>query len=446
MLITNRSVIGRFLHSSYWPTILGADSAATFSANRATAFVVFSRIFMVALIAVAAIVTPLGLYESIEASRDATSATFHYTQDLSTFGLGTPPRSKASVTWSRVCGYNFPYACPNSPNKLSNVKNATGTFIQTDTWYDSKIPQNVIDVFESGLGALEPSVSSPFDIQYRSYVKSQLDIDGKGIPIDNGTVPYTKGTYQPLTTRILDDSLSVVEGLVVDMKKGGIGFRNHSAPARQPFGSTWSEDLLFISPETVCVDTNLTLDFSISATQAEYAVSGAGGVFKLSLTDHGGFVNINHTYPEWKKGDTQQNPELLLRAYKAAWLNNALSMAYMNVTNFANQSTGIRAFSYLNSTMNKTFPLHYPSGETVSTRLKIQPGALQITNLFGEYLDGTDKGQSNVSTIGNQTKEYNFPSKPPIYSNPFHLTTSGGLTSNFSAASKYSNTEKFKMS
>jgi hypothetical protein len=434
-LTVDRSVIGRFLHSSYWPTILGTDSAATFSANRATVFMACFRLFMVALIAVAAIVTPFGLYESIETSPDSTTSTFHHIQDLSTFGLGTPPRSSSSGTWSRICGYRLPYACPNSPNKLSDIANATGSFIQADTWYDSKIPQAVLNAFESGLVGLEPSVSGPFNIEYRSYVKSQLDIDGKGIPIDNGTVPYTKGAYQPLSTRILDDDISVVEGLVVDMKTGGIGFRNHSAPTRQPFGSTWTEDLLFISPETVCVDTNLTLDFSISATNAEFLAAGTG-VFNLSLTDHGGFVNLNHTYPEWKKGDTQQNPELWLRAYKAAWLNNALSMAFMNVTNFANESSGIRAFSYLNSTLNKNFPLHYPNGETISSRLNIQPGALQITNMFGEYLEGTDRGQLNISTIGNQTTEYNFPSKPPIYSNPFHLTTGGGLTNNFSAAGK----------
>jgi hypothetical protein len=70
-LTVDRSVIGRFLHSSYWPTILGTDSAATFSANRATVFMACFRLFMVALIAVAAIVTPFGLYESIETSPDS---------------------------------------------------------------------------------------------------------------------------------------------------------------------------------------------------------------------------------------------------------------------------------------------------------------------------------------------------------------------------------------
>lgn len=74
------------------------------------------------------------------------------------------------------------------------------------------------------------------------------------------------------------------------MKSGGVGFRNHSAPPFQPFGSTWTEDVLFIQPVTQCVDTNLTLDFSISKNDSEGDYSG---ISQMVLTERGGFVNFH---------------------------------------------------------------------------------------------------------------------------------------------------------
>ena len=431
-----RSVIGRFLHSSLWPVILRTDSAATLSANRSTLLMSWFRIFMLVLIAIAAIITPLGLYEGLVAETSSAPQAFHYIQDPSTFGLGTPPRTAASGTWSRICGAFSPYVCPNSPNKLNEFKNVTGSFVSSE-YYSSKVPSDIIEGLHSGLADLEPSVAGPFDIQYRSYIQSELDVDGRGIPIDNGTEPYTKGTYQPISTQVLSDSYLVVEGLIVDMKNGGIGFRNHSAPSSRQYGSSWAEDLLFASPDTVCVDTNLTLDFVIPYTTLES--SSSGSVFRLNLTDRGGFVSLNHTYPLCDRGDSQQSPELWLRAYKAAWLNNALSMAFMNVTNIANETSHLKAFSYLDSTMNKTFPLHYPDGEAASRMLSVKPNALQVSANFGNYLDDLDVGQSNISTYGNSTTYYNFTAKPPIYANPFNIST--GLTGsrmydNFSSAGR----------
>lgn len=432
-----RSVIGRFLHSSLWPIILGTDSAATLSANKSTLLMSCFRIFMLVIIAIAAIVTPLGLYEGLVATTDPNPQAFHYVSDPSTFGLGTPPRTSASGTWSRICGAFSPYVCPNSPNKLNEFENATGSFVSSE-YYSSKVSSSLAEALHSGLAGFKPSVAGPFDIQYRSYVQSELDLDGRGIPIDNGTTSYTKGTYQPISTQVLSDSYLVVEGLIVDMKNGGIGFRNHSAPPIRPYGNSWSEDLLFASPDTVCVDTNLTLDFSIpSSTLESSSGTSPGKAFRLNLTDRGGFVNLNQTYPAWEKGDTQQSPELWLRAYKAAWLNNALTMAFMNVTNVANETTHLKAFSYLDSRINKTFPLHYPNGEAANRMSSLKPNALEVSASFGNYLDNLDKGQSNISTFGNSTTEYNFPSKEPIYANPFNVSTgfTGSRTyDNFSAA------------
>jgi len=106
------------------------------------------------------------------------------------------------------------------------------------------------------------------------------------------------------------------------------GLGTITIPAGFQHGATWTEALLFIEPETSCVNTNLTLDFTISAAEHDSAF-----ISELFLTDCGGLVNLNHTYPEYNRDNPHKNPDLQSRAYKAAWLNNAWSMAFLNVTN-----------------------------------------------------------------------------------------------------------------
>ncbi|KAF1846238.1 uncharacterized protein K460DRAFT_417361 [Cucurbitaria berberidis CBS 394.84] len=412
------SVIGRYLHSSLWPIILRTDSAATFSACKSALFMSFFKTFMLVLIAIAAIVTPLGLYEGIVAEPVSEASAFHYIKDTSAMGYGTPPRD-TNNTWSRLCGAFLLVPCPNDDNKATVIDNKSMVSVDyRDEWYSSKVPQKVIDVFQSGASGFAESMSSLFDIQYRSYIKSVIDDNKKGPLIDNGTA-RTIGNYQPLSSILLNDAIMPVEGLIVDMKNGGIGFRNHSAPVLKQYGSTWSEDLLFIVPDTVCVDTNLTLDFLIPRTGSE-GLLARNGILKPSITDRGGFIDLNKTYPRWQIDDFQENPNLWYRAYRAAWLRNAYSMAYMNVTNLSNETTGVKAFAYLNSEMNKTFPLYYPNNETTSGWLAIDPQSLTVSTSFGQYLEGT-KGLSNKSTVGNQTTEYKFDTKIPIYPNPFNI-------------------------
>jgi hypothetical protein len=276
------------------------------------------------------------------------------------------------------------------------------------------------------------SVSSIFDIQSRSYSWSQINDNPDGVAPDNGTA-YPVSSFRQISSLLLDDAIVVVDGLIVDMKNGGIGFRNHSAPSIQRYGSTWSEDILFIEPETQCVDTNLTLDFMIP----EYTSQGGGGsiISNLVLTDRGGFANLSHHYPTWDRNDTQNNPELFLRAYKAAWINNVWSMAFMNVTNFRNLSDpNSYPFQYLKSTVGKTFPLMY-NNSVGSLSTDIQPDALSVSTLYGDYLSGLDQGipGSNSSLLNFSLPGVNFsyPATPPLYSNPFHVTQD-----NFSSAGK----------
>lgn len=145
------------------------------------------------------------------------------------------------------------------------------------------------------------------------------------------------------------------------------------------------------------------------------------------LVDHGGFVNINKTYPASDLGDEQVDPRLWFRAYKGAWLTNAFAMAYMNVTSTNNETTGRKSFAYLNSTMGKQFPLYFSDGKTAIRSSNIKPNSLSIATSWGDFLSGTE-GTSNVSTIGNETKISNFTAQAPIYPNPFHITSSNWST------------------
>lgn len=415
-----RSVIGQFLHNSLWPTFLRTDSAATFSSTKRVLFMSFFKTFMLVLIAVTAIVTPLGLYEGIVAEQAKDDAVFHYIKDLSPMGYGTPPRT--NVSWSRLCGFFGLIPCPNDNNEASVFENRTLLQINfTTDWYDSSIPQKVIDVFQSGASDLGETVSGPFDIQYRSYIKTMIDdMKGKnrGPLVDNGTA-MTVGTYQPLSSLVLSDAILPVEGLIVDMKSGGIGFRNHSAPVFRPYGSAWTEDLLFVVPDTVCVNTNITLDFHVARTRTENNLAQSS-IFKPELVDAGGYVNLNKTYPLWYPEDPQSNPNLYYRAYRGAWLQNAYSMVLMNVTNLTNETMKVKAFAYRNTTFGKGFPLYFPDGKTAGTYF-VKPNSISIAPKWGSYFDGVE-GRSNFSKADNRT--YNYTSYEPIYSNPFRITNS----------------------
>lgn len=45
----------------------------------------------------------------------------------------------------------------------------------------------------------------------------------------------------------------LLKGLIGEIEADGIGFRNHIMPLDAGDGSEWTEGLLYIQPETVCV-------------------------------------------------------------------------------------------------------------------------------------------------------------------------------------------------
>ena len=377
--------------------------------RRVSAVKLLKRIILL-LVTIAAIVTPLGLYESVLPESEPQMVSFEYARDQTPMGYGTPPR--INFAFNRMCTEFSFVTCPNVDANITFVRNATTRNARFPRGVNIDIPQKVIDTLQSGLSQFSSTVSSMFDIQWRSYLP-QRDPDGV---INNGSY-YLTGSFRQKMNLVLNDRIEPVEGLIVDSKNGGIGFRNHTVPIGLENGATWSEDILFIQPETACVDTNITLEFRIPSFS-----SSSARVQNLTLVDHGGFVNLVPTYPLIDLNDTQANPDLIGRAYRAAWLNNVYSMIYLNVTNPKNVSDPkSKAFTYKNSVDGKKFALNTPLSELIPPTYD----SLRTTTDFGEYLQPASLLTNG--TLSNSSSRSNTISYP----NPFKIGSS-----NFSDISK----------
>jgi hypothetical protein len=374
------SVAGSALHSSHWARLLRSDTSNSHGIDKRIRTLILLRPLALAVVTVAAVVTPLGLYDAILPGRSPQQVPFPYISDSSPMGYGTPLRS--DLGFNRKCGDFLPVVCPGSDTVITYSGNDTSITATLPYGYDSRIPQTKVQLFQSGLTEQSETVSSIFDIQWRSYITRQ------DINVNNGST-FLVGKYRQLTTLILDDTIEAVEGLVVDTMSGGLGFRNHTIPSGIPLGATWTEDLLFVEPETQCVNTNLTLDFSLSGLNSTFS----GEVTNLVITDRGGFVNLNHTYPHYDRTNPELNADLAGRAYKAAWLFNVYLALIFNVTR---PNPG--AFGYLNSNMGKTFPLQggiFPSVDTLATSTFDS----SYTDLFGGLFSNSSLGPSNPFQI-----------------------------------------------
>lgn len=200
---------------------------------------------------------------------------------------------------------------------------------------------------------MDPTVSSVLDIEWRSFgFKNDEDWA-------NGST-FVTGKYRQLDTLVLNEGFQVVEGLIIDHDNGGIGFRSHSVPAAPKYGAEWSEDLLFITPHSECVNNNLTIDIEFGDEGADFE--------RIQLTDRGGFINLNTTLPEYAPL-SQKNIDLGGRARLSAYLHNSFLAAFMNVTNMKTED--LEPWSYKNSSMDKMFPIELvdnPDPQLLATR------------------------------------------------------------------------------
>ncbi|KAK4096168.1 hypothetical protein N658DRAFT_459157 [Parathielavia hyrcaniae] len=389
------TVASKILQSSHWTTLLRTDAARGHAVRTPIYLASLAIPFATVLTAVAGVVTPLGLYEeTVLGGREV--GNFSYVGDTSAFFYGTSPRD--GYNFSRVCTYRREYApCPLTNDTLVFSRNSTTANWNYPQGLTTDIPPALRDMYSSGTHGIGTTVSNFFDIGWRQLT---IKIDSFGV-LNNGSSEYSVSMFRHLDSVALDDSIMLVEGLVVDTRTGGVGFRNHTVPQPPDRNVTWQEDILFVEPVTVCVDTNLTFDFTASGRNFS---STSNGPPDYRVTDRGGFVNLNLTYPYYDRDDPQANPDLWGRAYKAAMMHNAYAMMYLNVTNPGDASAGVKAFQYLNSTMGKTFPLDVGSG--------VDYRAARFTSEYGTHF---------------------FPNRysndKPKYPNPYNVTMSEWFSS-----------------
>jgi hypothetical protein len=208
------------IHNSYWPTILQSDASATKGVRSSVVWQSYIMLLAAILVSLASIITPLGLYETVLAAKAPKVERFVYLHDdYSALGLGTAPRHPAG--FNRICGSMLPINCPGAINNLTTTKNETKASVDTDTFYDISIPEKYMSFWSRGVSKFSQSVSSLFDIEYRTY---GYTTDTLNHFFNNGS-GYLVGSYRTMTTVILNDAMEPVEGLIVDTKNGGVGFR-----------------------------------------------------------------------------------------------------------------------------------------------------------------------------------------------------------------------------
>ena len=229
----------------------------------------------------------------------------------------------------------------------------------------STIPANLTEIFSSATSSDGSTLSGAFDIQYRTWTVKQ---DTRFKQVDAGK-PYPGGSYRTIDSLILNNKTEAIEGLVVDTVQGGVELRNHTVPTGLPYSGQWAEDLTWIESVTSCVDTNLTFHF----------VFGDRGfnVTNVALVDNGGFFDLPDKYPYPGLWNDSQNPDLQARAYKGAWISNALTAVYLNVTYPGN--TGPK-----NTWRGREFNL---SSTNSFTSYNSALDSIRLSQIDGAYLD-----------------------------------------------------------
>ncbi|KAG0634523.1 hypothetical protein HOY80DRAFT_1098254 [Tuber brumale] len=247
-----------------WSSLFSPDSAAYHRVRKRVVFITTLSTIALIIHAVAGVVTPLGLSEELAPSFTK-PAVFEYLNDTSTFGQGT--NSHSGYVFSCLFGYYLFKNCPRASAGVHFFANRMGLYLPSDAYIDTDIPRNISEIYRSDTSGRGNLISGPVDVQYRVFSNSK-DSDARNesyqISKNHGNF-YTTGVAATLRSVILDDDYVLVEGLIVDAKDGGVGFRNHSAPPNLRYGGTWEKSLLWVEPVSQCIDNNLTVDFTIFA-------------------------------------------------------------------------------------------------------------------------------------------------------------------------------------
>jgi hypothetical protein len=208
---------------------------------------------MTVLIAIAGVITPLGIYQTLVQAENVQTP-FEYLVDTSPFGIGTPPRSNFS--FNRQCSSgppSIPVPCPFSDTILITSTDEDGLNYSYPSGYDISIPKTILDIYSSGVGN-DTTISNFFDIQWRQYKVGADRTEN----FNNGS-NYLVGAFRGMQALGLNNAVEPVEGLIVDTVNGGIGFRNRTCLARHAFPILGSHEFLpgkYLSPPGTIIWSN----------------------------------------------------------------------------------------------------------------------------------------------------------------------------------------------
>ncbi|KAI5840137.1 hypothetical protein DFP73DRAFT_483271, partial [Morchella snyderi] len=369
------SLISTILHDSRLHTLFSSDSVPSRHISPRVLFFSYLGLLSLYLTTISSVITPLSLKERL-VDRIDSSLPFEFAFNNDTFILETAERK--SYELMRVCGgFGVDDRCPGQKNPTDGVdKNS----------YISGRPGPLGQDDISDVSYYGASVASVFDIEFRNYIMNQHP----------GMAPYAIGQFRFLETLILTWGYKLIDGLVVEMRHGGVGFRKHALPlrGRNKHGAGCDETLLWMTPETVC-EANIV---SLEVTKDKE------GNITIGLLDMGGF-----SWKGWERKpravNASQPPNLVERAWSGAYyFNEAVAAAVTGKTGMG--------FHYSNTTTTTTTTA---ANETVLGLYHIQnitgwvgnlwhaggllannPLAVHRMPLWAKILNGTQAGQTGV--------------------------------------------------
>lgn len=378
-----RSVVSQFLLRTFWPTLLSCDTAKERKEGVSGRVVTLQWLALAAAMvtAVAGVVAPIGLGQKI-VDGHTINATFAYASDPTVFGQGTP--SHVDYTISRACG-NGSLPCPGvSPSDLVVSTDPTTTIGDI---YDIFVAENITSCFESGTNGDGDLRSNPFQIQFRQYYREPATNDRQ-------SKVNTTGLFTMLESVFLDGNFIVREGIVVDAINGGIGFRNHTVPIDPAIkhGAFWTEQLLWIEPDTICVDTNWTVEFGEQFTP--FASTPQEDATDLVLIYRGPSPGIRTyaTVPRPMSIEHKVDPNLFSRAFVTAH-NFGVHLQNLLLMNPARNNTS-------GSTFSLDFNMDFWLLQTF-----IESNAVSSGGQLGALMDNGGGGYSTPSGVNSSDSE-----------------------------------------
>jgi len=313
-----RSVFGRLINGSHWPTLLRTDTVSSRKVDLAVNTISQLSAAVTILLGIASGLTPLGLYPAVEL-RSSDNVVFTYVRDDSWIGLATPSHD-AYIT-NRICGFYFDESCPGNDDAHFRVDNEThkssvgsnGSNLSIST----SIATNITDIFRSIPAEEKGTIASALDIHYRSFI----NYNNQTKPSESENVrwfdegrPRTQGRFRYLQSFVLNNKDEAIEGLIVSTTdRPGIGLRNHTLPSDSTLGYTWSEKLLWLEPETACTDLNITYEYTMAEPGNYEHESDSMPIGRL--VDRGGIVGLPMEYPLPEHEPTQNDAQLLSRSW-----------------------------------------------------------------------------------------------------------------------------------